>query len=146
MALYSSTEMLETTLTPKGCICPQDNYTCLVEDGVEIAWITNITMRNEFEYSLTDSDDEIHIHKKGFKVSFRREEGGKYYYSTLYSEDVGHLNGTHLICDGAGIDVELKRLYTTNDSVTICVVGELKTYYLLWHLKLPQVQHQLPLI
>ena len=45
-------EMLEASVKPKECICPDEGYSCKVALAREITWMTESNLK--FDYSLTD--------------------------------------------------------------------------------------------
>lgn len=114
--------MLRTSLKPDGCICPNENYTCAVEGGIEIAWKSTVSARDDFEHSVTDTYDDKYVEKNGFQVSFKREQLYNF-YSMLHVNDL-ELNGTSLTCEGVGINLETMNLDITKHSLIICVSGE----------------------
>ena len=61
---------------PGHCICPTENYTCMVKSAVAIAWRTNTTLRMDFALSTSDDDAELYYSEKGgFQVTIRQEGG-----------------------------------------------------------------------
>ena len=49
-------EMLEASVKPKGCICPDEGYSCEVALAGEITWMTESNLI--FDYSLSHLDKE----------------------------------------------------------------------------------------
>ena len=122
--------MLETLLTPiHHCICPSDNYTCLVTSATEISWETV----GEHNIKHTSSDSDAYFEEGGYQVTFRNEPEDSF-SSSLHISDLG-LNGTNFTCEGflgvvGGDDLRLA------NTTTVCVVGicnVLVSIYLLSH-------------
>ena len=57
---------------PGHCICPNENYSCVVNSAIDIAWRTNTTVRDDFALSVTDDDAELHSEEGGFQVTLSR--------------------------------------------------------------------------
>ena len=82
-------------LTPiHHCICPSDNYTCLVTSATESSWETV----GEHNFKHTSSDPDIYLEGGGYQVTLTREPGNSF-SSSLHISDLG-LNGTNLTCEG----------------------------------------------
>ena len=109
-------------LTPRYCVCPGENFTCVVNSGIGLAWRTYTTDRDVLEHSLTDEADEVYVEEGGFQVTFRRAPGGKF-TSSLHVGDLG-LNGTNITCEGVYLTVLIEPPTTT-----ICVVGNLLSLF-----------------
>ena len=113
---------LETLLTPRDCICPSKNYTCRVNAGIEITWLTvTTTSDDDLELSTTTAMDEVYIDNYGLQVTLRKLGGGNY-TSTLHVRDLG-LNGTNLTCRGSY--EENFELVTETETLPICVEGKM---------------------
>ena len=52
---------LKPVLTPNDCLCPSENYTCLVNSGIAIAWRAKMANRDNLALSLTDDANESSI-------------------------------------------------------------------------------------
>ena len=114
---------LESLLTPRGCICPSDNYTCEVRAGIGIAWQGETIPEDGLEHSVNKVAKERYFDDYGFQVTMRRIEVG-YYTSTLHVRDLG-LNETNLTC--RGLNVENFTPISEADSISICVTGNIAT-------------------
>ena len=114
---------LKPLLTPNDCLCPSENYTCLVNSGIAIAWQANTVNRDNLALSQTDDAKELHVEEGGFQVTLRKVQEN--FTSTLHVRDLG-LNKTDLTCDGVYItEMGLERINVTSE---ICVVGKLSLY------------------
>ena len=112
-------------MKPRHCICPDEIYTCHVSLATEIQWITNRTGDNDFEYSVTDGDNEPFQETDGFRVTFTNERATVDFdnlTSTLLITDLA-VNETDLTCRGTAV---LKRdnIMTIYNIIRICVVGK----------------------
>ena len=59
--------MLETSFSPKGCICPNESYTCEVKLATEVGLIIN--NRTEISYTLS-ANTQDYYEEDGFKIQF----------------------------------------------------------------------------
>ena len=59
--------MLETSFSPKGCICPNESYTCEVKLATEVGLIIND--RTEIYYTLR-ANTQDYYEEDGFKIQF----------------------------------------------------------------------------
>ena len=105
-------------LTPNNCLCPSENYTCLVNSGITIAWRANTANRDNLALSLTDNNDESYVEDGGFQVTLRKVQENL--TSTLHVRDLG-LNKTDLTCEGVYITEMGLEIIT--ETSAICVVG-----------------------
>ena len=112
--------MLETVITPRQCICPTMNYTCVVTSGIEIGWLTNTT-GEDLRHFATQANF-AYKEKGGFQVTFIRQ--GHNLTSLLHVKNLD-LNGTNLVCEGATLG--MLNTERQNDSITMCVVGKFHT-------------------
>ena len=118
---------LKPLLTPKDCLCPDQNYTCVVNSGLTIAWRANSANRDILAHSVTDDANESYVENGGFQVTFRTVQDTL--TSTLHVRDLG-LNETNLTCEGiysTGMAQEFDKI---TDTTAVCVVGKL-TFLLL---------------
>ena len=112
-------------MKPRHCICPDEVYTCHVSLATEIQWITNRTGDNDFEYSVTDGDDEPFQETDGFRVTFTNERATVDFdnlTSTLLITDLA-VNKTDLTCKGTAV-LNRDNITEINNTIRICVVGK----------------------
>ena len=107
---------------PGHCICPTENYTCMVKSAINIAWRTNTTLRMDFALSASDDDDELYYSEEGgFQVTTRQEGGTDVglsnFTSSLHVRDLYYLQ--YLLCTHV-VGVGFERVTT---KTTVCVVG-----------------------
>ena len=118
-------EMLEASVKPKECICPDEGYSCEVALAGEIIWMTESNLI--FGYSLSDLDDE---EMGGFKVNFSgvvATDSLDNYTSQLFVTSLD-VNGTELTCTGSLlINRETRQHELSNDTIVICLSGKVKT-------------------
>ena len=92
---------MDVSLSPQHSICPSESYTCKVNLGTKITWLTETADR--FEYSLLNLDDDKFEETNNFQVHFTgvREttELGNY-TSTLFVRTLQTVNETNLTCRG----------------------------------------------
>ena len=97
--------MLEISLKPEGCLCPNEGYTCHVNLGTEIAWITTATVHETLVHSLTSTSGDFRD-VGGFRANFTGEQATDAYdnfTSTLFVVNVLDVNGTNLTCRGTAL-------------------------------------------
>ena len=101
---------------PGHCICPNENYSCVVNSAIDIAWRTNTTVRNDFALSVPDDDAERHSEVGGFQVTLSRSSDLEFsnFTSTLHVRDLKSCECTHVTESG------FERVTTTT---TVCVIG-----------------------
>ena len=116
--IYTISGVFSVLLQPRGCICPNDGYTCQVNLATEINWITNSTTGNDLAYTPSGLGS---IRNEGyFRVNFTHEQATRYLYnftSTLIVTDF-NANGTNVTCekfDGV--------MATDYEIIVICIVG-----------------------
>ena len=114
--------MLEVSVKPGGCICPDEGYSCEVALAKEITWMTESNLK--FGYSLSRLDKEEFQEMGGFKVNFSTLDN---YTSDLFVTSLD-LNGTELTCTGSIlINRQTEQHELSNDTVVICLSGKVKT-------------------
>ena len=124
---------MEVSLSPRHCICPSESYTCEVNLGTEISWLTEITGVDELEYSLLDQDDDelketnnFQVHFTGVRATIQLDN----YTSILYILTPLIVDGTNLTCKGEattrGIDEDYTE--TTNVTTRVCIIGNSHYY------------------
>ena len=113
--------MLDISLTPRTCSCPNAKYTCEVYDATEIKWRTNTTRTSNKDIFLyTATSDTSHREYGGFQVSFTFEQRGDLvsnFRSTLEVTDLDQ-NETDLTCEGSR-----GQTMTVNTTTEICIIG-----------------------
>ena len=117
------TEMLETTLSPRHCICPNESYTCHVNLAEEMSWITETTDSGTFEYPFDDATEVPILYSGGFQAGFSREQATRdldNFTSTLFVTDLA-VNGTVLTCEGKATVMRMRE--TREDTISICIIG-----------------------
>ena len=119
--------MLEVSVKPKGCICPDEGYSCEVALAGDITWMTESNLN--FGYSLSRLDREEFHKMGGFQVHF----SGVFATITLdnYTSDLFvtslDLNGTDLTCIGSILNRQTGQHELSNDTVVIRLSGKVKT-------------------
>ena len=123
-------ESLKVSLSPQNCICPNEGYTCEVNLGTEISWMTENT--DDLEFSLFDMDDEFQ-QTNNLQVVFSgviATDLFDNYTSTLFILTPLIVNGTNITCTGqatirntSGIHTE-----TTNVTTRACIIGNIHYY------------------
>ena len=110
--------MLDVSLSPRTCSCPNTTYTCEVNNATDIRWRTSTTGDTDIFYYTVNSDTSYR-ERDGFHVNFTHKQAGDLVYnftSTLEVTDLNQ-NETNLTCEGSrGKD---KIINTTQ----ICIVG-----------------------
>ena len=110
LANVSCAESLDVSLRPQHSICPNESYTCEVDHGTKISWVTENTDADGLEYSLLNLNDKTLRETKDFVGYFT---GGKAtnklynYNSTLFIQSPQTVNGTSLTCRGE-VSAEVK--------------------------------------
>ena len=127
------TESLDVLLSPRHCICPSESYTCEVNLGTEISWLTETTGVNDLEYSLLDQDADEFVETNNFQVHFtgvRATIQFDNYTSILYILTPLIVNGTNLTCKGEAITRGIDEDYTETTNVTtrVCIIGNSHYY------------------
>ena len=120
-------EMLEVSVKPKGCICPDEGYSCEVALAGEITWMTESNLN--FGYSLSDIDDEELQEMGGFKVDFSgvvATDSLDNYTSQLFVTSLD-VNGTELTCTGSIFNRQTGQHELSNDTIVICLSGKVRT-------------------
>ena len=130
------TESLDVSLSPRHCICPNESYTCEVNLGLEISWLTGTTNVNDLEYSLLDQDadefketDNFQVHFTGVRATIQFDN----YTSILYILTPLIVDGTNLTCRGEAITRGIDEDYTettetTNVTTRVCIIGNSHYY------------------
>lgn len=111
-------------LTPRHCICPRKNYSCLVTSALGLAWHTPTTM-DELQHLFADDFLEAYVVDSGFAVAFRKYPGGNF-SSSIHVQDLEQ-NGTNLTCQGLYLD-EADSLIRIQSSVAICCIGIMHSF------------------
>ena len=118
--IYFISEMLDISLGPINCLCPNTSlsYTCKVNGAIEIQWRTNTTTTDDFLRYTAHSEDS-HRETDDFQITFVRESAMNSFYNfTSILEVINQdLIGTDLQCIG----YDLTR--SVSDTVPICVKG-----------------------
>ena len=127
------TESLDVLLSPRHCICPSESYTCEVNLGTEITWLTETTGVNDLEYTLLNQDADEFVETNNFQVHFTGVRAtiqfDNNYTSILY------IILTPRIVDGTnrkgeaitrGIDEDYTE--TTNVTTSVCIIGNSHYY------------------
>ena len=107
---------------PGHCICPNENYSCVVNSAIDIAWRTNTTVRDDFELSVTAGDAKRHSEVGGFQVTLSRSSDLEFsnFTSTLHVRDL-KLNESNITCECTHVaESGFERVTTTT---TVCVIG-----------------------
>ena len=94
---------MDVSLSPQHSICPSESYTCEVNLGTKITWLTETTDADGFEYSLLNQDDEKFEETNNFQVHFtgvRATTKLDNYTSTLFVRTLQTMNETNLTCRG----------------------------------------------
>ena len=107
---------------PGHCICPNENYSCVVNSAIDIAWRTKTTVRDDFALSVTADDAERHYEEGGFQVTLSRQESSSdldsNFTSTLHVRD---LKLGNITCECTHVSESgFERVTTTT---TVCVIG-----------------------
>ena len=121
-------EMLEVSVKPGGCICPDEGYSCKVALAREITWMAESNLK--FGYSLSHLEKEEFQEMGGFKVNFSgvvATDSLDNYTSHLFVTSLD-VNGTDLTCTGSIlINRQTGQYELSNDTVVICLSGKVKT-------------------
>ena len=83
--------MLDISLRPRTCSCPNATYTCEVNDATGINWKTNTTGDSDV-FLYTVSSDTKHRNDDGFRVRFTFEEAGEFVYNFTSTLEVTDLD------------------------------------------------------
>ena len=118
MMLYINTEMLEVSLTPEHCICPDDGYTCVVRQGSLLEWIANTTTIVKYTTHDGNKTDQA----GSFLTDFTIKHDFSALYSTLLVTDLS-VNGSNLTCKSGTFVMNIP-MNMTEETVTLCVVGK----------------------
>ena len=117
--------MVTTLLTPHHCLCPNESYTCEVNNGLHLDALD----MTELLYTASTRTDEV-VYSGSFRVTVSYEPimfiGN--FTSHIWLIDL-NANGTDLTCEGG--TTSLREIVTTNDTVTVCVVGR-NPSFLFW--------------
>ena len=92
---------MDVSLSPQHSICPSENYTCKVNLGTKITWLTETA--DGFKYSLLNLDDDKFEETNNFQVHFtgvRATTKFGNYTSTLFVRTLQTVNETNLTCRG----------------------------------------------
>ena len=108
--------MLEVSLKPEHCTCPNDGYTCVVRQGIE-EWVANTSTFVKF--SLSDENGTITDSSDIFQADFLQNFSAL--YSTLFVTDLS-VNESNITCQGIALVVNM--LVTSSETVEICVIGK----------------------
>ena len=124
------TESLEVLLSPRHCICPSESYTCEVNLGTQISWLTDV---GDLEYSLLDQNDDEFEETNNFQVHFtgvRATIQLDNYTSILYILTPLIVDGTNLTCKGDATtrDIDGDYTETTNVTTRVCIIGNSHYY------------------
>ena len=107
------------SLQPRGCICPNEGYTCHVTNATEINWITSTTTGNDLLY--TSSGYESSRSESYFRVNYTHIPTVTRllfdFTSTLFVTNFT-ANGTNVTCQKI-----VGGMATDSDTIVICVVG-----------------------
>ena len=121
---YIDAEMATTLLTPHHCICPNESYTCRVSNGLHLKWISDVLDMTELLYTVSTTTDEV-VYTGPFRVAVSYVG---YEPIMIIGNFTSHIwlidlnaNGTDLTCEGGTF--MMGEIVTTNDTVTVCVVG-----------------------
>ena len=115
--------MLEASVKPKGCICPDEGYSCEVALAGDITWMTESNLK--FDYSLSRLEFQ---EMGGFQVNFSGVATTTLdnYTSDLFVTSLD-LNGTDLTCTGSILNRQTGQHELSSDTVVICLSGKVKT-------------------
>ena len=61
--------MVTTLLTPHQCICPNESYTCRVNNGVHLKLISDALDMTELVYTVTTSTSDEVVYSGPFRVT-----------------------------------------------------------------------------
>ena len=98
-------------VTPQGCICPKQNYTCRAYDVTGMSWSREKTRRIEF-----NKNDQFRVTNGGVQVLF--SEDGRNLSSQLFFTSLYDYNGENFTCASFSDETNA---YT---SVIACIIGE----------------------
>ena len=116
------TEMLEVSLRPEHCTCPNDGYTCVVKQGTELEWIANT--ETFVKFSLSDENGTITDSSDIFQADFFIKQDFSALYSTLFVTDLS-VNESNITCQSAAVVMNMP--VTSSETVEICVIGKIYT-------------------
>ena len=112
--------MLDVSLSPRTCSCPNTTYTCEVNDATDIRWKTSTTGDTDMFYYDVNSDTsyrEDNSFQVKFTYMYEEEDDTKFNFtSTLKVTDLDQ-NETNLTCEGI-----IGRSAISN-TTQICIVG-----------------------
>ena len=113
------TEMLEVSLKPEHCTCPNDGYTCVVRQGIELEWVANTSTFVKF--SLSDENGTITDSSDIFQADFFLKQDFSAIYSTLFVTDLS-VNESSITCQG--LELVMNMPVISSETVEICVIGK----------------------
>ena len=102
------TEMLEVSLKPEHCTCPNDGFTCVVRQGTELEWIVNtetFVFQMRMELSL---------------ISFRQIS----FLNKIFLLYILSVNESNITCQSAALVMNMPVI--SSETVEICVIGKYK--------------------
>ena len=115
------TEMLEVSLKPEHCTCPNDGFTCVVRQGTELEWIANT--ETFVKFSLSDENGTITDSSDIFQADFFLKQDFFALYSTLFVTDLS-VNESNITCQSAALVMNMPVI--SSETVEICVIGKYK--------------------
>ena len=102
-------------MTPQGCICPKQNYTCRAYDATGMSWSSEKIRR--IVYNKNDPLKERNVTEGGVQVLFSEE--GRNLSSQLFLTTLHDFNGENFTC--SAFSDATNGSYT---SVIACIIGE----------------------
>ena len=117
-------DLLDISLRPMDCLCPDSSYTCEVNDATEIQWIANTTSDTDvfFQYTVNSGDSDRET--DDLKITFTRESASVDYYkhfaATLQVTNLD-LNGSDIQCIGFNLTMNVSK------TVQVCIRGTCTT-------------------
>ena len=107
-----------------------ESYTCEVNLGTEISWLTETTDADGFEYSLLDQDDDEFKETDNFQVHFTGVRATIQFdnYTSILTPLIA--DGTNITCKGEAITRGIDEDYieTTNVTTRVCIIGNSHYY------------------
>ena len=119
-------------MSPRHCICPNESYTCEVNLGTEISWMTENTDADAggLEYSLLDTDDDEFQETNNLQVHLSvviATDQFENYTSTLFILTPLIVNETNITCTGQATIRNTSGFHTESSDITtrVCIIGNI---------------------